>query len=57
MTDITNANISKYDDSASELVTIGMVSRNVSAIVSFSRESRYLLNPFATLAEPKYKGT
>jgi hypothetical protein len=35
-----------------ELLEIGMVSRNVFAIVSFRRESRYLLSPFATLAEP-----
>jgi hypothetical protein len=35
-----------------ELLEIGMVSKNVSAIVSFRRESRYLLSPFATLAEP-----
>jgi hypothetical protein len=35
-----------------ELVEIGMVSRNVFSIVSFRRESRYLLNPLATLAEP-----
>jgi hypothetical protein len=35
-----------------ELEEIGMVSRNVCSIVSFKRESRYLLSPFATLAEP-----
>lgn len=56
MTDIRNANMSKYGESASELVPTGMVSRNVSAIVSLSRESRYLLNPLATLAEPEYEG-
>jgi len=35
-----------------ELLEIGKVSRNVFSIVSFRRESRYLLSPFATLAEP-----
>jgi len=35
-----------------ELLEIGMASRNVFSIVSFRSESRYLLRPFATLAEP-----
>ena len=52
MSVIKKENRSKYEDMAKKSASTGAISVNVFSIVSFKSESKYLLKPLATLAEP-----